>query len=115
MFYNQKNYYAGIYNYVDRTWKAKTTAEYFFIENISQVQGGSYDLINAPENTRATDDSGDLLFIEEGNVWLDNGEYIENQNKNLLNNRWFLCYLVVNNEDDTETVNSTMEINQNRV
>ena len=113
--YQGQTYYAGIYNYVDRTWQPKTTAEYFFIENINQISNGTYDSVNAPQNTRATDDSGDLLFADEGNVWLDNGEYTENQNKNLLNNRWFLCYLVVNNEGSSETVNCTMEINQERV
>ena len=113
--YNQQTYYAGIYNWDGNQWVANTTAEYFFIENINQVENATYDTLGAPENTRATDSSGNLLWAEEGNVWLDSGEYSDRINKNLLNQRWFLCYLTVNNTSDTEVVRCTMEINNQRV
>ena len=47
--------------------------------------------------------------------WLDNGEYSDKINKDLLNNRWFMVYLVVNNTSDTEVVRSTIEINIERI
>ena len=113
--YNQKNYYAGIYNWKNNQWVPNTTAEYLFIENISQVQDSTYDSLEVPENARVDDGSGVVLFEEEGNVWLDNGEYSDKINKYLLNNRWFMVYLVVNNTSDTEVVRSTIEINIERI
>ena len=113
--YNQQIYYSGIYNWDGRKWVPNTTAEYFFIENINQVSDSDYDSLGVPENARATDDSGNLLWEEEGNVWLDNGEYTSRINKEVLDSRWFLCYLTVNNTSDTEVVRCTMEINDHRV
>lgn len=113
--YNQTNYYAGIYNWKNNQWVPNTTAEYLFIENISQVQDSTYDSLEVPENARVNDGSGVVLFEEEGNVWLDNGEYSDKINKDLLNNRWFMVYLVVNNTSDTEVVRSTIEINIERI
>ena len=108
--YNQVNYYKGIYTYAAGKWTANTDDEFLFVESIYQIPGYSYDNLNIPQNARSTTVDGEIDFAEEGNVWVDVGEYSDRHNKDLINTKWFMYYLVVDNTTDTEKVNATLEL-----
>lgn len=108
--YNQKNYYKGIYTYAAGKWTANTDDEFLFVENLDQIPGYTYDDLSVPENARNTTDNKSLNFAEEGNVWVDVGEYSARHNKDLINTKWFMYYLTVDNTTEEEKVNAILEI-----
>ena len=110
-------YYQGAYEYdfTRNRWKPITDDEFFFVESLAQVPGFSYDDLEAPANTRASDGSG-LLYADEGNIWVDTGDYSDKINKDALNKKWFSLYLKVDNTSSSgEIVSAQIEINNERL
>lgn len=107
--YSQITYLKGIYTYAAGKWTANTDDEFLFVESLDQIPGYTFDDLNVPENARNTTDNKSLNFAEEGNIWVDVGEYSSRYNKNLINSKWFLYYLTVDNTTDTEVVRAVLE------
>lgn len=119
--YNGKTYYQGVYTWSDRVWSANTEDEFVFVENLSQIPGFSYDDLSVPENVRSITGDNGILWAEEGNVWVDTGNYVDRYNKNVLNTKWILLRLLVDNTNstadtsDAEIVTSQIEVNDERL
>ena len=109
-------YYQGAYEYdnIRNAWKPLSSDEYFFVENLSQIPGFSYDDLLAPTNTRAEDGNG-LLYTDEGNIWVDTGDYTDKINRDALNKKWFTLYMIVDNTTENEAVSAQCEINNERL
>lgn len=100
--YKNVMYPQGVYYYKDKKWNQDISAEYIFVENLSQIQSETpytYSNLNAPENTRAVDGSGDLIINSEGNVWLDTKINCKEINEITMNRKWIVFYLTVDNTD----------------
>lgn len=114
-------YNPGIYTYDKgtRSWSAYTDTEYIYVDNLSQLpeEFGDYDSFGTPENCRDTDIStGNLMWEDTGNVWIDSQNYFAEINKAALNKKWFMLYLIVKaNEDGTEDISCEIQINQKRI
>ena len=119
--FRQNLYYQGVYVWQGTSWQPNTEDEFLFVENLSQIPGFDYDSLQVPENARSTAGDNDLLWTEEGNVWVDTGEYVDRVNKNIITSRWILLYLVVDNTNSTaetsdqESVKCDIQINSERV
>lgn len=112
--------FAGVYEalgespYVKSNYKSFGDINYVFISNLSSLPDGTtYDSIQAPTNTRG--ENGELLFTEENNIWVDSNDFAERLNKSYFNNKWFILYLTIDNTGDTEVVNCTIEISDDRI
>ena len=115
--YQGRMYYQGAYEYdsARNQWKPVIDDEFFFVESLAQVPGFSYDDLEAPANTRTSDGSG-LLYADEGNIWVDTGDYSDKINKDALNKKWFSLYLKVDNTSSSgEIVLAQVEINNERL
>ena len=114
--YKGQMYYQGAYEYdnIRNAWKPLSSDEYFFVENLSQIPGFSYDDLLAPTNTRAEDGNG-LLYTDEGNIWVDTGDYTDKINRDALNKKWFTLYMIVDNTTENEAVSAQCEINNERL
>ncbi len=76
------------------------------IENISEVSGATYDTLNAPSNTRGT--SGNLLFDDASNFWVDDGDSY-NKYKTTLDSNYYIFYFVYKNNEPSVYVDSIVK------
>ena len=104
--YNSTLYYQGAYQYLNRGWQPITSDEYFFVETLAQIPGFTYDDLQVPSNARNADGNG-LLYTDDNNIWVDTGDYSDKINKDALNRKWFVFYMVVNNENVEVTEDGT--------
>ena len=119
--YNGVSYYQGVYQWSDGRWYVNNEDEFMFIENLSQIPGFSYDDLSVPENVRSTTGDNGINWAEEGNVWIDSGNFVDRYNNNIIAEKWIMLRLIVDNTNSTsgtsdqESVISQIEINDERV
>lgn len=111
---NGVTYYQGVYQFTGGTWQIYTLAEYYWIDDMSQVPYYTYDMLNAPTNTQTEDGTG-IEWADEGNVWIDDNGLILENNLRILEQNWFRVYLTIINDDSgTPVVNSIIEVSTER-
>ena len=109
---NSQMYLQGIWEYQNGKWVSDYSAEFMFVETLSQVPGYDYDSLLTPQNCR--DDNNNLLWEDTGNLWVDTNNYRDRVNKAALNKKWFMLYLTVDNTGDSEVVRCQIQINNER-
>ena len=108
-------YDPGIYIYKNNDWELYTDEEFIYIENMSQLSQLSSDIVDSFAPANCIDNSSNLQWTDEGNVWIDIPNYFNNINKKVLNKKWFILYLIVNtNEDGTEDISCKIKIKNNK-
>lgn len=112
--YRGKSYYQGIYNYINGEWVANAGLEFVFLENLNQFQGASFESLEVPENCQDLS-TGNLLWTDENNVWVDGGEQGVRTNINNVSNKWFMLYFTVDNSNNEEIVNCEIKINSVKI
>ena len=110
--YNNTVYLQGIYEYQNGRWVVDYSAEFMFVENLSQIPNYTYDSLLTPQNCR--DENNNLLWEDTGNLWVDTNNYTDRVNKIALNKKWFILYLTVDNTGDSEVVRCQIQINNER-
>ena len=100
-------YYAGIYTY-NNGWQVDLSAEFIFVESLSQVPGYDNSSFYVPENCQTED--GTLQFQETNNLWVDNENYINRFNETNLGKKWFNLYFIVDNTTSTETTSCQIQM-----
>ena len=90
-------YLQGIYNFKNYKWVPNYEEEFIFLENLSQIDNLTFEDLKVPNNAQG--ENGELKFIEEGNIWVDSGDYIDRINTNLISSKWFTFFMKVKNDD----------------
>lgn len=104
----------GIYKYNTITEEWELQAEdYYFLENISQVDGATYESLDVP--TVAQGENGEILWYDETEnpnsdlLYIDS-HLINELNTKAFNDRWFLIVLKVIRENNNSTVTCDIRI-----
>lgn len=113
---NGKTYLRGIYKYTAANgWSLVTDKQYIFAETISQVPGYDMDTFSVPDNCRYTDNNI-IMWTDTNNVWLDDFNVAIEASINALKEKWFMSYLVINQDNDGNEIDRAyMQMNNYRV
>lgn len=114
--YNGITYPQGVYRYINKIWSLDISADYVFIDNLSQIQSETpytFSDLNAPVNTQG--ENGNLLVATDGNVWLDTYNNCKELNEITMDKKWLIFYLTVDNTKDVEAILCTVKGNNEGV
>lgn len=99
LYYNGTFYGMGPYTWDHLLgWQIQSEFEYFFLENIKQAPGSTFDSLGVPINCQST--FGNINFQEVNNIWIDT-ENVNARNKELLNRYWYEFYFVSKGNNKT--------------
>lgn len=104
----------GIYKYNSLTESWDLQAEdYYFLENVSQVEGATYESLGVPTVAQGT--NGEILWYDENQAQEDGLVYIDSRlvselNTKAFNDRWFLIVLKVVRKNNVSNVSCDIKI-----